>query len=260
MHLTDDQIEEIVQGRSPEPADLDAASRQRLAEARAIRSRLRRAFASVQAPAGLADRIRQDAAKAVSEGPGEVARRSVLRFPRALWPALAAAAILIIGIPLVMLLFRPEEAMAQPQLAQIHDDNLKAKGPHWHEWSDPAEIAEDIEVEHGFQPILPPAGPDLRYRGCGQRRMDGKDVASYVVELRRGRHRARVSLVVVDRPLEQLHFGNFTEEHCWCVYRKCKMAAVRVGDRTYVAVGPADLLTHNDLQGLLDDIVALSCS
>ena len=180
MKLSPEQIEDILQGRMTQPDDLDSADLDRLAEARAIQSRLRSAFDSVKAPEGLAERIRAGL-KTADQAPAAESRGRILHFPRRFLAAVsAAAAVLVIGL-LVHNLTSPEPAVAATaQMADIHRANL-ATPEGFCATGDCEQIKAYFQKKMGFIPKLLTACPELKIIGCCVARLNGRMVATYVV-------------------------------------------------------------------------------
>ena len=135
-HLTNEQFEDIIQGLLPEPEHLVDCDRciELLAEKAAIAERLRSAFASVKPDEQLANNIRMQLSnKAVQKQPQFAKRLSNIRFKRIVWPA-AAAAVLVMAVIFGIYSISPSSAMAaQAELVKIHKHNLSAD--HEHEFS-----------------------------------------------------------------------------------------------------------------------------
>ncbi len=127
-HLTDEQLEDILQGNLERPEHLEQCPEclGRLAEARALVQRLRQAFSSVHASGPLADRIR--AALTARLPAAANVRPRIIPAPgrHRLWSALAAAAaILIVTLPIGFYAHTGAQAKAaQTALTEIHQSNL----------------------------------------------------------------------------------------------------------------------------------------
>ena len=228
MKLTDEQLEEVLLGERPQPDDLDEAQRRQLAEARAVRERLRSAFAGVGADESLAARIRS--------AMGPAPRTGVIRAARRWLPLAAAAAALIALGPLLMQLVSPQRAgAAQAELASIHEANLKPGGP-----------LKDIRDRHKLEAFLAdkldarpalPSGDDVNFCGCCTARFRGRDVTSYMIDV----SGERISIIIGQVDPDTLSFGHkFSRDGrtFWgCGSGKCRMVAMRLGEYTYFAVG-----------------------
>jgi anti-sigma factor RsiW len=236
-HLTDEQLEDLVQGRAAEPAHLAEcpACRDRLSAHRAVRDRLRAAMTSVRADEALAARIR----RSIPERPA--ARR--LRLPRIAWASLAAAAVLVAAISVLVYLTAPNSAQAE--LVRIHEANLSTPVG-FHASDDPAELAQYLKTELGFEPAAPRLGQGMAMRGCCVAHFKGGAVGSYVVKTPRG----SLSIIVVPQTPAQLgmdHAFQAGGKACWSdTFATNNMVAVRLGDYTYCAVGevPQETLTQ----------------
>jgi len=232
-HLTEEQFEDVVQGRTPAPAHVAEcpACRDRVAEARAVRARLQASFASVHAGAGLADRLR----RATVAEPRRTAK--FLRLPRLAWAMAAAAAILVVAIPTVLYLTTPSAAAAaQRELVRIHTGNLSAQ----HDvltGADPAQVAAYLKAQLGFDLATPRLGQGMAMRGCCVAHFKGQAVGSYVVQTPRG----PISVIVVPQAPKDLgltetfeaggrtFWGGAFADNC--------IVATRLGGFTYCAVG-----------------------
>jgi anti-sigma factor RsiW len=252
-HLTDDELERLAD--APEASGPHVAScpacRGRLDEVLALRRRLKRAYGSVHADAALAEKV----AAAVRGVRVRRSDRRVRPWLRRLAPSLAAAAALVLAtVGLTLTLSEPEQAAAAPaELAQIHQTNLM---PHaaLHGSDDPAEVAAHLRRELGFVPALPRLGAGMALRGCCVAHFRNRPVGSYVLETDRG---VMSVIVLEDRP-GSLEFADRRAYHGRTYYlgafARCKMAAVRIGDYTYTAVGETDVAWLVELlASLLDE-------
>jgi anti-sigma factor RsiW len=242
-HLTDEQFEDLLQGTAPEPAHLAEcpACRDRLAEQRAVRDRLRAAMSSVHADQALAERIRRSMVAPASAT--QEPRR--FRLSRAAWTSLAAAAIVMLALTAgVFMISAPESAQAE--LVRIHEANL-ADGRNFFTSDDPAKLAEYLKTQLGFEPATPRLDQGLNMRGCCVTHFKGQVVGSYVVGTP---HHGLLSIIVVPQTPEQLRMDHqFTAggQGFWSdTFATNHMVAVRLGDFTYCAIGevPQDLLTQ----------------
>jgi anti-sigma factor RsiW len=250
-HLTEEQFEDVVQGRAPEAAHVAEcqACRERLAEARAVRARLRSAFASVHASAALAERIRGTlmGRPAPEAARGSVRRRVIWRLPRLAWAGMAAAAaVLVVAIPVILYLTAPNSAAAaQAELARIHAGNLAAHHKFFSD-ADPGKLADYLKTQLGFEPATPKLGQGMAMRGCCVAHFKGQAVGSYVVETPRG----PISIIVVPQEPQAMGMTEHAEaagKTFWTgAFAKNSMVAVRLGGYTYCAVAevPQDLLTQ----------------
>ena len=244
MTLTPEQIEDILSGIAPQGDGLDAEDLVRLAEARAMRARLRSAFDSTHASDSLADKVRASLPSAPA------ARGRIIRFPtRFFLPAAAAAALLIIA-PILYSLWGPEPAHAAAvELANIHKVNLSGpKG--FHATGDCDEIKAYFSRELGFTPKLLSECPELRIVGCYVTKLRGKMVATYVVEL----DDTKASIIITeDWPKKLGLVCGCGHPHCKCFHNgRCEglsIVSVRLGERSYSVVGS---LPAESLRGVLE--------
>jgi len=249
MKLTPEQLEDILRGEMPQPEDLDPADLDRLAEARAIRGRLRTAFDSVTAPEGLADRIRAELQTA-DQAPADESRGRILRFPRRFLAVVsAAAAVLVIGM-LVHNLTTPEPAVASTvQMADIHRANL-ASPEGFCATGDCEQIKAYFQEKVGFVPKLLTACPELKVIGCCVARLNGRTVATYVAAV----EDRKVSIIVTEAWPKKLGLEcGCGMPHCRCIHNgQCEglsIASARIGDRSYSVVGD---LPEDALRGVLE--------
>jgi len=252
MTLTDEQFESILAGSEGEPSDLAADDRARLAEARAVRGRLRKAFEPVTAGTGLAERIGA-ALQAETESPDVRSRereedgggrRRVMRFARWLAPLAAAAAVLV---AVAVFDFSGERAEAAPvQLARIHSDNLAASGA-FHHVSNAEEAAEHLRAHLGFTPQIVSRDGEVILEGCAVAEFRGGKVAAYLLTV----GGAKVSVIVTEDSPEAMGLVcgcgcGMTDCRCYHTghCEGCNIMSLRIGDRSYSAVGavPGDVL------------------
>ena len=252
MTLTNEQLESILAGEQGEPAGLDAAERQGLDEARAVRARLKSAFASVTAGAPLTRRI----ATALHAAPGaETApppttpsRGRVIRLARWLAPVGVAAAVLVAT---AFLDFGGAPAAAAPaELARIHDDNLaEAKG--FFRAGDAGQVAEHLRAGVGFVPRVAAGGAEAKLVGCSVAEFHGRATATYLLAVAG----EKISVIVTDEAPQEMGLVC----GCGCGLRDCEcfhtgqcggnnIISVRVAGRTYSAVGAA---SSDVLKGVL---------
>jgi len=259
-HISDEQFEDILQGKDADHAHLRQCQscRDRLAEKRAIAERLRSAFGSVHAGPELAGRISQKlgttTGSAASYGP---AKRVLLdRHRRPLWPAFAAAAvIMIVLVPLSMHFGTSSTAKAaQAELVGIHRENL---GPDREFFSDaePEKLAEYFKSELGFSPALPCTGQGMAIRGCCVAHFRERIVGSYVVDTPQG----VISIIVVTDTPRSLGMKRMSErtgsgQTCWkASFARCSMVTIRLGDYSYCAVGE---ISHEYLLELISRLLS----
>jgi hypothetical protein len=182
-------------------------------------------------------------------------RTIFLTVHRRLWSGLAAAAaILVIAIPVGLYVNTNSQAMAaQTELVEIHKQNLESMDDLFiHE--DPNELAGYLESETGHAPAMLCTGSGLTMCGCCTRQFQGRTVASYVVQGRGG----PVSVVVIsDSPKSLGMTPEKTQQPSkrpvWrASCEGCNMASVRIGNRSYYAVGQ---VTQEDLDGVLSNLL-----
>ncbi|MDK1032182.1 MAG: hypothetical protein QGD94_09260 [Planctomycetia bacterium] len=245
IHFTDEELEQIVQGEMLEPAHLAECEmcRGRVADATALRERLRSAFAPVSAGEGLAARVRTELSRksvVAAKGP-----RILSRLPVWAWPAAAAAAVILV-FSLVFYLAEPSSVLAaQAALVEIHNHNLSPHGEFYSE-AEPEKLAEYFKDKLGFVPTLPRLGKGMSLRGCCVVHFREQPVGSYVVSTPKG----VISVIVVsDRPDTLGKTRKFTRNgHTFWAssFAKCNMVIARLNDYSYCAVGevPHDMLTQ----------------
>jgi hypothetical protein len=256
-HYNDEQFEEIMQGDDIDLTHLRQCQdcQNRLAEKRAIAGRLRLAFDSVRTRPELADRIRSQLG--LTSTPAETAKAihhvEPASFHRRFWPALAAAAaIVLVALPIVLYLGAPSAAHgAQAELVKIHRHNMSPDHEFYSE-TEPEKLAEYFKSKLGFNPRLPKPGQGLALRGCCVKHFRGEVVGSYVVDTPDG---VMSVIVVTDRP-ESLGIEGRFERGQYTYWKssfaKCDMVSVRIGDYTYCAVGE---ISHEHLSELLSHIL-----
>lgn len=255
-HLTEEQFEDIMQARLPEPEHLADCSRCKevLAGKRAIASRMRRAFASVTPDKQLADNILMQLAskKAVPER-SWLAKKwpRNIRFQRIVWPA-AAAAVLVITVILGVYVINPPSAMAaRAELVKIHRQNLSDNHEFYSE-ANVEKLAGYFRDKLNFSPSMPVPGEGMAIRGCCVRHFRGRIVGSYVVDTPQG----VISVIVVTDKPESLGMGEKFEYQgrpFWkSSFAKCGMVTVRLGNYSYCAVGE---VSHEYLTQLLSRLM-----
>jgi hypothetical protein len=207
----------------------------------AIRARLQRAFSAVHAPAGLADRIRTQSPNATG------ARPASLSFRRRVWPILAAAAaVLVMALPLAVYVSGPSSAQAaQQELIGIHRNNLTDKHGFYSEYESD-KLAVYFRDKLGFVPAMPRLNQGMALRGCCVAHFRGQVVGSYVVNTPRG----VISIIAVKDKPEAMGMKAYSTSAGRSFYSGAfgtnSLAAVRMGDFTYCAVGevPAESLVE----------------
>jgi hypothetical protein len=166
-----------------------------------------------------------------------------------------AAAILMIAIPVSLYLDTSSPVYAaQTELVGIHRQNLVSMDELFaHE--DPAELTGYLERETGHAPAMVCTGTGLTMCGCCSRQFRGQAVGSYVVQGPGG----AVSIVIVPGGPESLGMtaGGKQLVSGRSVWRSrcegCNMASVRIGDRSYCAVGQVSQESLDSVLGSLLD-------
>lgn len=241
--VTDEMFEAMVEGGAAVPADLSGEDRRRLAEARAVRERLRAAFGGVRPGPELASRLRErlsvDARASAPAEAEEAVAGLRLRFPRAVWPILAAAAAVLVAAVSLSILLSPGDAIAaQQELALLHASHESPNAELFHD-PDPAVMADHLKDRVGFEATVPPLAAGESVRGCCVSRFRREWVASYVLETEQG----MVSIVVARVSPDALHFRHRLEREgrtVWaCGFEECSMAGLPVGELFYYAIGEA---------------------
>ncbi len=240
-HLTDEQFEDLIQGKDVRFAHLKDCieCRGRLSEKQALASRLRFAFATIKPTERLAERIRRklNISSMHVKHTGERHLLNVL-FQRRRWLSLApAAAVLIIAIPFVFFLAEPSSASAaKAELVRIHNNNLSAKHGFYNQ-ADHKKIAEYFKSRLGVSPIILRVRQGQSLRGCCLCRFKGQIVGSYVVQTPKG---VMSIVVITDQPQSLGMDRKFRrgQRTFWAgSFAKCKLVTVRIGQYSYCAVG-----------------------
>jgi hypothetical protein len=261
-HLTNEHLEDIMQGHDVDLTHLNQCQdcQDRLAEKRAIATKLRSAFMSVKADEGLAGRIRSQINQ--NSETSETAKAIKLTWARhlhhKLWPALAAAAaIFIVLVPLSMYVLTPATATAaQAELAMIHQQNLGSHREFYNN-ADPEKLAEYFKDKLGFAPAFPCTGQGMAIRGCCIAHFKGQIVGSYVVDTPKG----VISIIVVTDTPRQMGMTHMPkksgyEQSLWkSSYAQCNMVTVRLGDYSYCAIGEISEISHEYLRDLLSRLL-----
>ena len=261
-HLTNEQLEDIMQGQDTDLTHLEQCQdcRDRLAEKQAIAARLHSAFASVKADAGLADRIRCqiNQNRKTTDTAESIQHAWTTRLHHKVWSALAtAAAIFIILVPLSMYVLTPSTATAaQAELAMIHQQNL---GPHreFYNDADPEKLAGYFKDKLGFTPAFPCTSHGMAIRGCCIAHFKDQIVGSYVVDTPKG----IISIIVVTDTPRQMGMTHMPEkkgyeQNLWkSSYAQCNMVTVRLDDYSYCAIGDISKISHEYLKDLLNRLL-----
>ena len=255
-HLTDEQLEDILQGRTEAPEHVDQCPecRARLSGKRALARRVNKAFSSIHAGADLAGRIRAEIATTCPTT-GAKARPQILplRARRHIWPGLAiAAAILIVVIPRSLHLDTGARVKAaQAALAGIHRINLDSLD----------QLMEDEASGKKCQCLagrtddgtaMPCCTRGLCMCGCRMRDFQGRLVPSCVIE---EPNTPAISVVLVPEAPEALGMTlgsgrTATGQEIWhATGGACNMASVRMGPGTCCVMGD---VPQEDLVALLN--------
>jgi hypothetical protein len=254
--LNDIEIEDILAGKAELPVDADNASRQRLAAASALQSRMRNAHATTAAPPALAAAIRASLAE---DHTNHGAPAPTLRFPTALkriLPAAAVAAMLAIAIGVWVLGSGTEQAYAQPELAAIHESNVE-HGNQFQPCRDGSNIRRRMR-EHAGRNVNVPALPGgCHYAGSTLAKFREGTVAAAIVDSKAG----PVSIITLKDPADSLGFSHRQQRSgrtiYTCGYDRCRMAAVSIDGLTFVATGE---VSHEQLIALLHAFATANAS
>ncbi len=250
-HLTEEQFEDILQGRAGVPGHLDDCleCRHRLEEKRALARRVSKAFSSIHAGADLAGRIRAGIAAAGQPATGTTARPRILslRARRHIWSGLAiAAAILIVAIPRSLQIHTSSGAKAaQTALAGIHRTNLGSL-EQLMEDEGSAKKCQCMAGKMEDGTAMPCCARGLCMCGCRMRDFQGRVVPSCIVEQP---NTPAISVVLIPAEPEALGMTLGTGRtvigqaiwHATC--GTCNMASVRMGAGSCCVIG--DVPTEN---------------
>ena len=243
-HLTEEQFEELLAGSIAPPDHLSECieCKARLAEKRALADRLRTAFGSISASDDLVQRVRVAVNPAGTQAPKQESpiRMRFVRLHRQLFSRLAAAAaILIILVPAGFYLSTSSQAhAAQVELVNIHQHNL---GEHhgFVQSSDPNTLSEFFMENLGHVPASVCTSQGLSLRGCCVHAYRDQRVGSYVIITSDG----NVSVIMLNETPKALRMKKQSslsspEVEIWgATCDCCNMAARRMGDQTYYALG-----------------------
>lgn len=244
-HLTEEQFEDILQGRAEASGHLDRCPecRHRLDEKRALARRVSQAFSSIHASAGLAGRIRTEIAALERPAPGTAAPARILplRARRHIWSGVAiAAAILIIAIPRSLQIHTSSGARAaQTALAGIHRTNLDSL-EHLMEDEGSHQPCRCMASEMNGGVAMPCCTRGLCLCGCQMRDFQGRVVPSCVIEKP---NTPPVSVVLVPEAPETLGMTlgtgrTATGQAIWhATCGTCNMASVRMGTGSCCVLG-----------------------
>ncbi len=258
--LTDEQIEDILQGSASEPEEMDERDRRYLSRMRAVRRRLRSSFASVTAGDNLKNRVLS--AIRAERGKASGRRRRVYRTMRIFVPLAAAAAVLIAaGIIPLFNTGGPEPAMAaRSELAKIH---LRHKGIDRTDHAcackckDMNKASAWLRKKLGSDIVIPDCCNEVHLLvACDMEKFCGRNVGCYVLQTQSGKI---VSVVVTpDSPddMDLKHKGRRNgRDLWWCKYKTCRIAAFRLNGLTYCIVGE---VPHEELFKIVDHILAIA--
>ena len=254
-HLTTEQLDEIVRGLIDQPDHVTGCEicQGRVAEANAVRGRLRTAFASVEPDEVFMTvlRTRVATAREQLDRPEEPAPATPVPPKRRIaWPRLwrtglplSAAAAIIIG---VVLLVTGEPGTAQAELEAIHQANLSGRGAFLRA-DDPEKVADLLKTGMGCRPRML-ACDGVKYRGGCLRKFRDGQAGTYIVDACSG----QVSIVVARVDPDSLGFGHKGELDgqavWWCRSGKCNLVMVRKGELVYIATG---FIEHQKLRELI---------
>ena len=238
-HLTEEQFESILQGRTHPSNHLQKCEvcSNKLAEKKAIATRLRSAFSDVQASDELTEQIKKRLSVRVRRSVSPPKVNPMRLFPHSHWRYWAATAAALIAIPFIVMLSAPSQAMAaKAELVKIHTHNLDPDHTFFSE-SDPRKLANYFKRSLGFNPLMPQTGQGLALRGCCVKHFRGKETGSYVVDTPDG----VMSIIVLTETLDDLGMDEKFERSNYTfgktTFADNNMVSVRIGHYTYCAVG-----------------------
>jgi len=243
-HLTDEQLEDILQGRAEAPDHVDQCPRcqARLSEQRALARRVSKAFSSIHAGADLAGRIRADIAAArPTTGTRTDPQILPLRARRHLWPGLAiAAAILIVVLPRILHFDTSGRVKAaQTALIGIHRINLDSLDQLMEDEGS-AKQCRCLAGRMDDGTAMPCCTRGLCMCGCRMRDFQGRMVPSCVIE---EPDAPTISVVLVPESPEALGMTlgsgrTTTGQAIWhATCGACNMASVRMGQGACCVMG-----------------------
>ncbi len=244
-HLTDEQLESILQGQGDGEAHLQACDqcKARLAERQAIAQRLRSAFAGIQPSDRLVQGIRTQVS--VKEPKTNVKLQDV----RNRWVARisAIAAILLVGLFVVFSLSPSSAHATQTTLAEIHKMSLSGDHALWPQ-TDPNELAERYQQKLGVPTQLPPCGEKIKLCTCCVHKCLKHDIiGTYMAVTEQG----NITVAIVETVPGALGKPMAAPDYYQSQKGQCNMVAVRIGGQTYCAVGQVE---HRYLQDLLQQL------
>jgi hypothetical protein len=252
-HLTDEQLEDILQNKGCENAHLSDCEtcQSRLKEKQALKARLSAAFSQVAPPVELAQAIRsQIASSAQTQDSHAGSHTQKLPHHWKRWAAsLSSIAAVLILAALIKVALVPTPVYAG--LVEIHEHNM-SEGHDFLAQTDPNALANHFREQLGFNPRLPELGHGMELRGCCIKHFRGKIVGSYVVDTPQG----IISVVAVEDEPALLGITASSQSngqtYYYSQFAKCDMAAIRIDNYTYCAVGEVSPLY---LQSLLEELL-----
>jgi hypothetical protein len=234
-HLTDKQLEEVLQGLTSEPLHLGECPdcQRRLDDARAVRERLQQAFHTVTASEDLAARLHRMAQYNPSSDTSPRVMR--LGIQRRLWSILAAAAVILIcAIPVSIFMNTGAEAeAAQTALSAMHHRGLEVPDSLFVA-EDPAHMADHLENESGIRPVWVDTNGELTVQGCRCYLFKDRKVPTYLVQSPAG----SLSITVLEESPRALGLKRDAVLGVWtATHGCCNLAAVTHAGATYAACG-----------------------
>ncbi len=255
-HLTEEQFEDILQGRAEVPEHVDQCPQCRadLDEKRALARRVSEVFSSVHAGPDLAARIQAHVTAAGRPATGTRTRSRViaLRAVRAIGPGLAVAAAVVVIAILRSSYVDPvaRARAAQAALVGIHRVNLDSLNEPQNDASAGRHCRCMASRSGGA--AMPCCERGLCRCGCQMREFQGRLVPSCVIEKPNA---VPVSVVVVPDSPQALGMtmGPTTTATGQTVWQascgRCNMALVRLGERSCCVIGP---VPQDDLVAVLN--------
>lgn len=230
-HLSKENIEDILQGRMPEPDHVRECHdcRASLEEARALAARLHSAFGSLHAGSGLLAGIRAATIEKPSVKPIRI------HTYRRWWSSVAAAAVILLCmVPIGLFMKTSSQVRAsQGALSGIHHQGLEHPDRFFHA-GDPNHMADHLEKLTGQRPVMVCTAKGLVVVGCCTCTFMGREVATYMVTAKAG----PISIVVLPESPADVGLEHDETLGMWtATSRCCRLAAIQLGDCTYCAVG-----------------------
>ncbi|MBM4026588.1 MAG: hypothetical protein FJ280_14485 [Planctomycetes bacterium] len=243
-HLTDEQLEEILQGhaKASEHVDRCPVCQARLSQARVLARRVRQAFSSIHAGSELAERIRARTAAGRPAGGTRLGSRVIpVRGRRQMWSGLAVAAAVLMMVmlrssPMGML---PRTHAVPAALAGIHRTNLDFLEQLLAEHGSPREC-ECPKSKSAKGAAMPCCQRGLCLCGCQVREFQGRPVECCVVREPNG---PAISVVLVpDSPralgLTRAARTTGAGHAIWQASSgPCNIASVRLGNASCCVMG-----------------------